>query len=205
MPSFLPRYNHISIFSHVTNLWTFYSGVPVWGPEVGMATWPQLPAVGATSKWMPPCKWQEMKKWDPEQFDNDIMRSNELLFINYRECVKALSSVDSTVITLSGAFSNTNWTGFFWNVKIFCAQNRGVFASHSSDSWVQPPEVWSRGGGGSKGTHTYVVQTIPTFTLRGGNFVLWAHLENINIACKVLEGFTCMPRLWVHSDGLFLW
>lgn len=52
-----------------------------------------------------------------------------------------------------------------------------------------------REGGGSKGTHTYVVQTIPTFALRGGDFVLWAHLENVNIACKVLEGFTCKPRL----------
>lgn len=44
----------------------------------------------------------------------------------------------------------------------------------------------------------------PTFALRRVRFFQRAHIENINIVCKVLEGFRREPRLPVYLRRLFL-
>lgn len=93
---------------------------------------------------------------------------------------------------------------------MFCTQNQSVFASltHSSDSESKILRFDLEGG--SKGTHTYVAQNFwmarfPTFALRGGNFVQWAHLENAKYRLQSSGGIYMQgPTLSAFRSALSL-
>lgn len=99
----------------------------------------------STIKLMLPCiKIKGNEKARLGASDNDIMCSNHLLFMNYRECLRrccpllihfdySISGISQYMFLIRAGFSDL--------LNMFCMRNLSAFPSHSSDSPVQEPEV----------------------------------------------------------------